>query len=109
MNPRDRRGDYFSDFLANLPAIYRANRSLDLQERNQELAEENAAIRRQNAIDTANYRQFTMDRAKKTDEYNLFNQLYTSFAGNKEAQNKLIEQHPLMKPTRPWWWGRFGS
>ena len=66
MNPRDRRGDYFSEFLANLPAIYRANRSLDLQERNLNLAEENAAIRRQNAIDTANYNQLTMDRDWET-------------------------------------------
>jgi len=111
MPPRNRRyqpGEYFEQFLSNLPALIqqRENRQLQRErfeyqkQRDQqafEIDEQNRALREQSAIDTANYRQFTIDRAKKTDDYNLFNQLYTSFTDNPEAQNKLIEQHPLMK------------
>ncbi len=111
MPPRNRRyqpGEYFEQFLSNLPALIqqRENRQLQRErfeyqkQKDQqafEIDEQNRALREQSAIDTANYRQFTIDRAKKTDDYNLFNQLYTSFTDNPEAQNKLIEQHPLMK------------
>ena len=83
-------GDYLGRFLEQLPSIY-AN------QQNQRLAEERLNLQRQSAQQQQEYRSQLEERAKNTEEYNLFNQLYTSLDGNQEAQNTLIAQHPLMK------------
>tara|TARA_E500000305_G_scaffold33902_1_gene25837 strand:+ start:5113 stop:6438 length:1326 start_codon:yes stop_codon:yes gene_type:complete len=83
-------GDYLGRFLEQLPSIY-AN------QQNQRLAEERLNLQRQSAQQQQEYRSQLEERAKNTEEYNLFNQLYTKFDGNTEAQNMLIAQHPLMK------------
>ena len=83
-------GDYLGQFLKQLPAIY-AN------QQNQRLAEERLNLQRQSAQQQQEYRTQLESRAKETQEYNLFNQLYTSLDGNQEAQNLLVQQHPIMK------------
>tara|TARA_R110002020_G_scaffold465738_1_gene687347 strand:+ start:306 stop:1676 length:1371 start_codon:yes stop_codon:yes gene_type:complete len=111
------RGDYLGQFLTQLPQIYQAQENMKLQrerfehgkeqdykddiyrsqvvqtneERNRLAREQFTQKKLENTQDEA-YRTQYLENAKATQEYNEFNQNFTTLAGNKEAQTYLLKQ-----------------
>ena len=111
-------GDYFRQFLNQLPQIYNAKQNIDLQrekfqymkdegikddvyrgkvltanqERNK-LARDQFEQRQTQNTQDEEYRTAVLDNANKTQEFNDFNQAYKAFsdAGNVEGQEMLLK------------------
>ena len=111
-------GDYFRQFLNQLPQIYNAKQNIDLQREkfqymkdegikddvyrgkvltaNQErnnLARDQFEQRQTQNTQDEEYRTAVLDNANKTQEFNDFNQAYKAFsdAGNVEGQEMLLK------------------
>ena len=110
------RGDYLTQFLNQLPQIYRAKQSIDLQrerfqymkdegikddvyrgqvltanqERNQLARDQFEQRQTQNQQDEA-YRTATLENTEKTQKYNDFTQQYNALKGNEEGQEMLVK------------------
>tara|TARA_R100000655_G_scaffold68662_1_gene106911 strand:- start:3645 stop:4757 length:1113 start_codon:yes stop_codon:yes gene_type:complete len=111
MNPRNRRyqpGEYFEQFLSNLPALIqqRENRQLQRErfeyqkQRDQqafEIDEQNRALRTQQ-LSAAEAQE---KRIKESDEsnqsYRQFQQVYNSLSGSPETQSFVVKQHPFLR------------
>jgi hypothetical protein len=111
MPPRNRRyqpGEYFEQFLSNLPALIqqRENRQLQRErfeyqkQRDQqafEIDEQNRALRAQQLAAA----QAQEKRIKESDEsnqsYRQFQQVYNSLSGSPETQSFVVKQHPFLK------------
>jgi len=118
------RGDYLTQFLQQLPQIYRAQQNLDLQREKFEYAKEegvkdnqyrqevlsaneerNKLVREQfeqgkleNKQDET-YRDATLKNTEKTQAYNAYNQMFgvVKETGDKDVLHLLAKQHPFAK------------
>jgi len=111
MPPRNRRyqpGEYFEQFLSNLPALIqqRENRQLQRErfeyqkQRDQQafkIDEQNTALRAQQLSAAEAQEKRIKENNESTQAYNQFQQIYNSLSGSPEAQAIVVKQHPFLK------------
>jgi len=83
-------GDYLGQFLTQLPQIYQAQQNMKLQE-------ERLNLQKQTAMQNQEYRQRIAQQNKQQQTYNNWNQAWGAVAGNPDAEQLLLKQHPLVK------------
>ena len=111
MPPRNRRyqpGEYFEQFLSNLPALIqqRENRQLQRErfeyqkQRDQqafEIDEQNRALREQQLATAQAQEKRIKESSEKNQNFTEFQQLYNFLGSSPETQAILVKQHPYLK------------
>jgi len=111
MPPRNRRyqpGEYFEQFLSNLPALIQQKENRQLQrerfeyqkQRDQqsfEIDEQNRALREQQLATAQAQEKRIKESSEKNQNSTEFQQLYNFLGSSPETQAILVKQHPYLK------------